>query len=382
MIDEKRLKENLEVFSFPRIFGSEAEKKSYILAREKIEGLNLETKTQEFGFTNYYSHIYSRIMFLATFWLLFVLYLNIGGIFQDSNLIITAIIFILLFISSRKPENIKIGKNFNSQNLYTTIPSTNNKMDLIFIAHLDSKGQKYDITDRVRIFILWASSFLISLPLILLKNLLFIDIAIIFYISGGFFLAINLFAIVRIFQNTTGNHSYGALDDASGIACILELINYYSNPENRLNKYNCYFLLTGAEECGTIGIRKFYDMVKNNGINKEQTIVLNFDSIGSTLDLIKFGLTTHKRFELQDIFLQKARVKFDMDIKTRKVPIGVHTDGYYFFKKGYKGLEFGDWNSYQYLHSVRDTIDKIDIALLKDLCHILIESLSEIDKKT
>ena len=381
MIDEKRLKENVEVFSFPRIFGSEAEKRSYNLAREKIEELNIETKTQEFQFTNYYSHIYSRILFIIIFWLLMVLYLNIGGLIQDFNFVIIAVISVLLFISSRKPENIKIGKSFHSQNLYTTIKSTNSKMNLIFIAHLDSKGQRYDITDRVRIFILWAGSFLISLSLILLKNLIFMDIALIFYIFGGIMLGVNFFSVVRIFQNVTGNHSKGALDDASGIACVIELLNYYSNLKNRLNNFNCYFLLTGAEECGTIGIRKFYDLVKNNGISKEHTIVFNFDSIGSTLDLIKFGLTTHKGFELQDIFLEKAYDNYDLNIKTRNVPIGVHTDGYYLFKKGFKGLEFGDWDSYQYLHTARDTINKVDISLLKNLCLVLIESLREIDKK-
>jgi len=378
MIEEKRLKENVEVFSFPRIFGSKAEKRAYNLAREKIEELNLEVKSQEFHFTNYYSHIYSRIMFVIIFWLLMVLYLNIGGLFQNINFLIIAIMSVLLFISSRKPENIKIGKRFQSQNLYATIDSTESKRTLIFIAHLDSKGQRFDITDRVRIFILWAGSFLISLSLILLKNLVFMDIALIFYICGGIMLGINLFGVLRIFQNVTGNHSQGALDDASGIACVIELLTYYSNPKNRLNNYNYIFLLTGAEECGTIGIRKFYDIVKNNGVDKKQTIVLNFDSIGTTLDLIKFGLTTHRGLKLMDIFLEKA-YDYGLNIKTRNVPIGVHTDGYYLFKKGFKGLEFGDWDSYQYLHTVRDTINKIDISLLKNLCQILIESLKEVD---
>jgi len=40
MIDEKHLKENLKSFSFPRLSGTDGEKKALDLARSKVEDLN------------------------------------------------------------------------------------------------------------------------------------------------------------------------------------------------------------------------------------------------------------------------------------------------------------------------------------------------------
>ena len=77
MIDEKRIKENLELVSFPRLSGTEGEKKAFNLVKNKIEELNLEPSVQNFSFTSFYPRVYQKIMLISCFWALVILYLNI-----------------------------------------------------------------------------------------------------------------------------------------------------------------------------------------------------------------------------------------------------------------------------------------------------------------
>ena len=54
LISEKRIKQNLEEFSFPRLSGTEYEKKAFNLAKKKIENLNLNPEIQTFNFSTFY----------------------------------------------------------------------------------------------------------------------------------------------------------------------------------------------------------------------------------------------------------------------------------------------------------------------------------------
>ncbi len=400
-LDETRIQKNLEIFSFPRFYGSDAERKSYEIVKKKIEKLNLTPITQKFRFSNFYSIYYNRIMLALMFCLLFVLFLNIGfylnffRLFQEIvTLILIALLFLTYIISSilRKPDSLKIGKQFHSQNIYVKINIdinethlNNNKKEILFLAHLDSKGQRFDVVNRVKTYMLWFYSIFVIVFFITIKHiftLYSLTLYVLFlYIFGFIPLALNLFAVILTFKNKTINNSNGVLDNGSGIACVLELLNYYSNSnqELKLKNLNLWFIFTGAEECGTQGVRKLYRAVKEIKKDKEQFIVINFDAIGKAVDLIKFGLTKHKPFKFQEIILKNAK---NLNLKTnfRRVPVGVHTDGYYFFKRGYKGIEFGDWESHKYIYTVNDTIDKVDVSLLKILCEIVTHSLKEIDE--
>jgi Zn-dependent M28 family amino/carboxypeptidase len=178
-------------------------------------------------------------------------------------------------------------------------------------------------------------------------------------------------------MNTTNNESKGALDNASGVTCLLELLNYYrcdNFDHQSLSNLNIWFLFTGAEECGTNGAKNFQNSIK--GINKKRFVFINVDSVGRNIDLIKFGLTSHYRCKIKKYFQINAK-KHGLKVLSRKVPVGVHTDGYIFFKKGYKGIEIGDWSCYEYLHTPEDTIDKIDPKNLQNVCEIIIDTLDD-----
>lgn len=384
MIDETRINQNLELLSFPRLSGTESEKKAFNIVKKKIEELNLKPSVQSFSFTSFYPRIYQKIVFVLSFWTLFILYLNIEGIFTILNLFIILAIFISFVVITRKPEKIRIGKKRISQNLYVKIlgnselsninhnsfEQDNARGNLLFMCHLDSKGQRLPMKYRVFLFKSWIYSSICCLFIFFLKIFIFIQYALWFYIVGAVPLIINFIAITALCFNTTNNESPGAIDNASGIVCVLELLNYYSNSKFRLNNYNLWFLFTGCEGTGTISIRHLYHKLKH--LNRAKSFMLNFDTIGTTIDVItdERGAMFFKNTNDFTVTLHMPkRIRFS------------RSDAYFLKDNNFGGFGILDKKSYKYAHSKEDTIDKVDVNLLKKLLTHITIMLKFVDKR-
>ncbi|MEJ2248729.1 MAG: M28 family peptidase [Candidatus Lokiarchaeota archaeon] len=292
MIDKARIEKNLKNFAFPRLSGTEFEYKAFNKLKQEIENLNLKYKVQNFTFSSFYSRLYPKIAFLSVSIILFLLYLNISIIVSMIIIIPLLGILIASIILTRKPEKIPFIPKYSSQNLLVKMKprsskALNNNRVIMFMSHLDSKGQRFKIQDRIKIIKLWVYSSIILLILVILKNLVFIGFELIFYIIGLFPLIFNISSSILMLINTTNNISDGAIDNASGIVCNLELVNYYNNPENRLHNYSMWFLFTGAEECGTMGIRHFYN--NNEYLDPKKSIIFNLESIAKHIFLFPGG---------------------------------------------------------------------------------------------
>jgi len=199
---------------------------------------------------------------------------------------------------------------------------------------------------------------------------------IIFYIIGLFPLLMNMLASIVFLLNTTDNSSVGAVDNASGIACNLELVNYYSIPKNRLTNYNMWFLFTGAEECGTMGIRHFYNNLES--LDFDKSIIFNFESIANHVYLFPGENDVDHIKEVDHLLLNNNRNLQINHYITSRV-LGTHSDGGFLGDKGLQGWGVGEVEVYDYMHTINDTIDKIDTKVLKNLCLVLIDSLKEHD---
>jgi hypothetical protein len=382
LIDEKRISENLKTFSFPRLSGTQFEKKSYRIARQKIEDLNLTPTVQQFKFTTFYSRVYPKISLTLLFWFALVLYLDISLIFTSINLI-TGFIVLLVFIAfTRSPEKIKKGKKLDSQNLFVKIPKISdenltqsdafpNNLDtsknIFLFAHLDSKGQLLPIKIRVIFYKTWIISYLFCLFFIVINSFTSINSNLLFTISGIFTLGINFIATGLISLNSTNNKSKGAIDDASGLSCVMELLNYYSIPENRLRNFNLWFVFTGAEESGTMGIRNFYRYIQN--LDRRNNYFINFDSIANKAILYDNGLVNNKNFKSYQYILENKDL-FSLE-GANKIYIGTYSDGIFLYNRNFQGLGIGDTSSYSYVHTIYDDVDKINLTLLKKLCHFI-----------
>ncbi|MFX1277524.1 MAG: M28 family metallopeptidase [Promethearchaeota archaeon] len=385
MLDNtKEILQILEALSFPRLASSIHEDVAFDTIKKKISEQKINFSSQQFTFTTFYSIILPKILFTLFFLLLF-------SIFFD-NLILSLIIIVFITIFSIfiiNPIKFRIGKKVRSQNLYVKYPKkgienkvieefSNIKGDhsknILCIAHVDSKGQRFSIKIRILSFKLWSYSFFIGLIIILIHNLLFFNLYI--YIVEIILIGINLIALFSIILNTTNNKSPGALDNASGVACVLELLKYYSNRENRLNNYNLWFLLTGAEELGTMGIRHFYNNIMN--FNKKKSYIINFDSIGKNVSYYSSSINNKKNKELYHKFLQIAN-NIKLKLKFSSSTFGVRSDGLYLKNQNFLGFGFGDPTSFEHIHSINDTVDKVDVSLLEKLCKFIINVLKELD---
>ena len=379
MIDKARIENNLKEFSFPRLSGTEFEKKSFNIMKQKIEDLNLIPLIQEFSFSTFYSRIYPKLSLTLLSWLLVVLFLNFHVIFTIVNLSLIFILILILIMFTRNPETIKVGREYHSQNLYVKLTSqsknSNSDYNIFLLSHLDSKGQAFSIKIRIQLYYIWIISFLLTLFIILLNYFYLTEILLLLYLFSILIISINCIASLLIWLNTTNNKSKGAIDNASGISCVLELLHYYSNPKNRLKNYDMWFVFTGAEESGTMGVRNFYKYMRD--FDREKTFISNFDSIANRVNLWDHGLLTKKNIKSFEYLLQNKEI---MNIvKTRRFYIGTYTDGLFLLNKGFQGLGSGDKSIYNYVHSVNDDVSKVNIKVLKKLCQFYTILLNEVD---
>jgi hypothetical protein len=383
LIDKEHIKENLELFSFPRLSGTEYEKKAFTIALKQIKDLGYSPEIQKFQFSTFFGRIYPKFAFPILFWVFFTLYLYLNNAFVVINITIALLIYIPLFLLTRKPENIRMGKLLDSQNLYVKIESKNSKEqndspNLIFMAHIDSKGQT--ITARLRaytVLLLFISLFLIILILILRAVFGFSNQLYIFYTYFGIGPIVGLLIGTLIFTfNKTNNKSKGVVDNASGVVCVLEIMKYFAIEKNVLNNYNVWFVLTGAEETGTMGIRYFYRLMKS--FNKNKTIINNFESLGNKVIILASRSNIKSKKKYFKFVLNKAK-EYGFRAIVNPVTIGLHTDGAYLLKKGYNTYEHGSPGVGKFMHSEKDSINNVNIDLMETLCNFHVESMNFLD---
>ncbi len=381
MIDEKRIERNHQEFCFPRRYGTDSEKLAFEKIKQKIEMLNLRAKSQLFTFTTFYSNILLKIyVFLISMILLFK-YLGVADEIFISFLSVIVFISLILFLISRNPENIKFGKKLISQNLFIKLNSEKEdnirtkKKKLIFMAHVDSKGQTIFITHRVLSYYIWIASILFLVIVFLLRFILQADFFLLFHIIASILMIINFIASTLILINISNNKSDGALDNATGISIILELLHHFRSESIQSKKYDFWFLFTGAEECGTMGARVFLKSLQK--FDKNDFIIINFDTIGNEIDLFKFGSEKTGLSKISDLIFESAREN-DLEMRNSRKVIGVHSDGWIAAKKRFNGIGFGNKNSYKYVHKL-DTIDKVNYRLLYNFCKVITTAVKELD---
>jgi len=381
----EKIKEILEIFSFPRLSGTQYEREAFKLALKKIKELDLTPQIQDFKFSTFYSRVYPKIMFFLSFLLILFLFLfNDFPVMRILSFVIFCIICFLIFIM-RKPEKLKFYKFLTSSNIYVKFQSQqdiqqNNLIktnDMFFFCHLDSKGQRISLIKRVRATRAWVFTLLIMIGMILLRQFLSGYFFLLIILIGLIPLTINAFSMSMLLLNTTNNNSPGAVDNASGIACVYELLRYYSNLESQLKHFNTWFVFTGSEECGTMGIRNFFNIMEH--LDRKSVFIFNFDSIGKYVTIFKSWFKLEGYLEFYESFINNKKDLIIFE-NPKKIGLGTHSDGYFFKKKFYQGIEFGDLGVYKFLHSQEDNLEKVDPKILKALCEVIIENLKVFDE--
>jgi hypothetical protein len=291
--------------------------------------------------------------------------------------------FLPLVILTRNPSEIRLGKKYNSNNIFlnfsnnNSLETTNDEKNLILIAHLDSKGQTLPMLFRVINIRLWIYSLILSGIMIFLKNFFFASIFI-FRLIALIPLIFNIFSTIMVIFNFSTNNSPGAIDDATGVTILLELLHHLSEENINVKNFNLWFLFSGCEESGTMGIRNFHKKIAN--FDKKKTQFINFDSIGQQIDV--WGPVNNSVRE-QAFYRKFKKLTKNDDLIFHFKPFifaTIRSDAYYLKTKGFRGYSFGDTSIYKHIHYKDDSIDKVNIKILAKTCKIIENFLKVLDE--
>lgn len=392
MIDENRITNNLEKYSFPRLSGTEHESKAFDMLKKEISELGLSFSEQKFQFSTFYSRVYPKAAFFLVSLLLVLFFMEIEGVF--ALIIISSALFGLIFMLflTRHPENIKFGNILESQNLIVKIgaqPILSKQEFQIdkdykakifaFMAHVDSKGQRLPIRIRGRSNLMWFLTLISSIIIIVFNSI--IEDSIFLIIIGWISISFNIIATSFIIVNFTNNNSPGAIDNASGLVSVLEILHHFDDLKEKFDDFEFWFVFTGAEECGTMGVRHFHEQIK--GIDKTKIIIHNFESLTHNVYAFISDDLINNKDPYYKIFNENAKKNLSSYNEVPgKYTIAFHTDGVFLMHKGFNVFEFESSDTGYYMHTKNDTPDKISPENLENLCEVITLSIDKFSKNS
>jgi len=168
---------------------------------------------------------------------------------------------------------------------------------------------------------------------------------------------------------------YGADDNASGVAAVLELARHFSAAKN--NRRSLVFVAFGAEEMGLIGSRSF---VNNPPVDlKKVTAMFNFDMVGR-LDPLKKSLSiggTLTSLESEEI-LQRLNTGLDMTFSGEGVGPSDHAS---FYLQNIP-VFFISTSAHPDYHTPGDTPDKINYTGISEINEYAGKVITEIANRS
>jgi len=388
-IDENLAYEITKRLSFPRLVGSEGEKKAIKVVLDEFEKVGYNNVNREKFKTSLYNWKRIELLFLI-FGILYILlaisYYNLP--------ILSLVIILLIVISVLKlskisdPNRIKLMKNdrynFETENIYVNLKSKSSLANLIFIAHYDSKSQVY--SSIVRIYSIMASVFggiillVVFFVLSVLKIIFAFNNLILDNILLGVSIVIGILAISNFF-NKIGNKSPGATDNATSVGTVIALSKYFKN--NPLENIDFTFLITGSEELNLGGAIDFIQKHKNE-LDKDITYFINYDLVGALGVLI--NVTSHgipkktTSTKLNELFRNSSK-DLGIEIKEIYVPMGAGGDHMPIVNLGYKACALGSAGCIKYVHSKKDTMSLVSKEGLKNIFSLSIEVANRLNKE-
>jgi hypothetical protein len=291
------------------------------------EAVNYIEKELEKGKLNSKIHYFSwsgptRIL-MRTSYLILITYLLLGRL-----ILLIVVYFIIKNMFEKTRETTLIVKEV-SKNIYTNISTEEKALNrplVIFSAHYDSISAIIPYRMQIAIFLFYrlmiafyvivigVLSIWLTLDLIEvfpLPNYIVIIIA--FLSLTGIFLCIPILFLVF-----SDRPSSGSIDNASGVAILIELAKYFK--ENPLKNIDLLFIWPGAEEWGLKGSKNFcqtYFKVLNKQYDINKSINVNIDMVGTYIGLLnKVGLIRRRSLaKIVNPLIEKTAKELNIPIK-------------------------------------------------------------------
>ncbi len=388
-IDKNLAYEITKRLSFPRLVGSEGEKRAIKVVVDEFEKMGYNTVNREKFKTSLNNWKRIELLFLTMgiiYILLAISYYNLPIL----SLVIVALIVlcILKLLKISDSNKIKLMKNdrynFETENIYVNLKSKNSLANLIFIAHYDSKSQVY--SSIFRIYLIMGSVFggiillVVFFVLSVLKIIFMFNNLILDNILLGVSIVIGILTILNFF-NKVGNKSPGATDNATSVGTVIALSKYFKN--NPLENIDFTFLITGSEELNLGGAIDFIQKHKNE-LDKDITYFINYDLVGA--HGVLRNVTSHgipkktTSTKLNELFRNSSK-DLGIEIKEIYFPIGAAGDHMPIVNMGYKACVLASTGSMKYVHSKKDTMSLVSKEGLNNIFSLSIEVANRLNKE-
>jgi len=404
LYDEDAAFTHVKSLEFKRLACTKGETKAINYIQKALNKGNVRSELESFTWTRS-TTILMKLAFL--FVLSYVIIYQILLIFTYFTWIILLLDLLLVLIIYfgvkfllDMTRIIYLGERKESKNVVSKIPAKDPKPRrpiIIFSAHYDSISVKYSHKMQLLLYIsggllvlgyllatlilsIWS---LLSLLSIVLINEIFLLIRNIAFIFGVFIMGI----LVLILLNKRTNESTGSIDNATGVAILIELAKLLN--KNPLENMDVFFLWCGAEEWGLFGSRnycqKHFDDELNVYYDLDKSYNINIDMVGTYIGLVgKTGLIKKKEMNenLNDV-LESVAKQQDIPLKNAFIPIGAGSDHMSFrsfAKKAEKKLQvccFLSIKDGKYIHSAKDIAENCSAKILNgciDICYNAIKS--------
>jgi hypothetical protein len=405
LYEENAALEHIKSLSFTRnAMIPKEQTKTINYIKKELESEKIKVISESFNWTKSFSILMKIAFFIiliyALLYEILLLIVELIWIILLFDLLLGIILFLGAKYMFDMTKIINIGKEYESENLIVKIPARNLKEKrpvIFFSAHTDTVSVKYSfrlikslyITGALMILMFLSLTFILSIWS-LLSTLTITSITDLFLLFRNISFIIGILIIIDIIIilfNRKTNESIGAIDNASGVAILIELAKLLN--KNPLKNIDVILLWCSAEEWGLLGSRHFLNdhfESFNQTYDLDKSYNINIDMVGSYIGLVyKTGLLKKKPMNenLNDVLVAEAKQQ-KIPLTKASIPIGAGSDHLSFksfTKKAEKNLQVAclcATKDTKYIHSTNDTPELCSTKNLNgciDMCFNTINSL-------
>ncbi len=365
----RRILKHIRALAHPRYTGSAGERQAQRYVREVLRGAGYSIIEQPFEFSLFPQEALPRlaVALVCTLVLAALLCLRWSPPVAAELCLLDLLLLMLFTRWSGAVERLYRAAWFGrmrSKNIVALHPHQKNSLNVVFMAHYDSKSQTYSGATRFILYAALTALVLVNLTLVLLAALLGWDPS---WLLIG---AVPMTATgIALQLNATGNRSPGAYDNASGVGILLELAQSFAQDTPGVN---LIFIATGAEEAGLCGAVALLSEERTaDFLPPGRTIIINFDGIGSAGPVYitdRYGIPPARTAGLLSKLCLRIAERFGLPARRHWIPTGAAMDHVPFAAHGYQAVTISTagWNeAFRSMHTPGDTADKLSLDALE-----------------
>ncbi len=247
------------------------------------------------------------------------------------------------------------------------------RRNLIFTAHYDSKSGPMGLLERtilgsmaygaswlVAVYSLFISLYVTFAPQMSSQSELLVT-RLNFIVQLVAFWVMLILALMFFLKNR--NESPGALDNASGVAVLMELAQHFA--KDPLQRVNLWFVATAAEEDGMVGMVNFMDH-NREALPHKKSFFVNLDGVGGDgiLEIVdEYGIPPAQTASALSDWLRDAGDREEVPYSFRWAPPAVGFDSVVPHYRGYQAVNISHTGFDKKLwatHTKGDQVDNIN----------------------